>query len=192
MFSKVIDPETYHYYPITVAGCDRQLPICKVNDNLYIAGFVIFGDVEITRACAEALVQKMPPFDIMITAESKGIPLIYEMARIMNNNRYLIARKAPKLYMKDIHSVDVKSITTESRQTLYIDGADREAMKGKHVVIIDDVISTGESLSALEELVKSAGGNITGKMCILAEGDAADRDDLIYLEPLPLFFPKKK
>ena len=191
MFSKIIDPETYHYYPITIAGCNRELPICRVNDGLYIAGFVIFGDVELTRACAEALVAKMPPFDIMITAESKGIPLAYEMARIMNSNRYLIARKAPKLYMRDIHSAQVKSITTEQMQTLYIDGKDKIAMEGKRVVIVDDVISTGESLSAVEELVRSAGGIITGKMCILAEGDAVGRDDIIYLEPLPLFFPQK-
>ncbi len=192
MFSKVINPETDHYYSMQIAGCKRDLPICKVNDSLYIAGFVIFGDVELTRACAEALVEKLPPFDIMITAESKGIPLIYEMARILNAEKYLIARKVPKLYMKDIHSVEVKSITTEARQTLYIDGNDKKYMEGKKVVIVDDVISTGESLAAVEKLVESAGGNIVGKFCILAEGDAADRDDLVYLEPLPLLFPEKK
>ncbi len=191
MFSKTIDPKTYHRYPITVAGVKRELPICKVNDGLYIAGFVIFGDVELTRACAEELVKKLPECDIMITAESKGIPLIYEMARITGAKRYLLARKSPKLYMKDIHSVEVKSITTEKRQMLYIDGEDKEAMNGKRVVIVDDVISTGESLTAVEQLVTSAGGNIVGKMAILAEGDAAERDDIIYLEPLPLFFPEK-
>ncbi len=191
MFSKTIDPKTYHHYPITVAGVKRELPICKVNDGLYIAGFVIFGDVELTRACAEELVKKLPECDIMITAESKGIPLIYEMARITGAKRYLLARKAPKLYMKDIHSVEVKSITTEKRQMLYIDGEDKEAMNGKRVVIVDDVISTGESLTAVEQLVTSAGGKIVGKMAILAEGDAVERDDITYLEPLPLFFPEK-
>lgn len=192
MLSVIIDPETYHYYPITIEGCKRQLPICKVNEGLYIAGFVIFGDVELTRVCAQALVDRMPEFDVLITAESKGIPLAYEMARIMDNMNYLIARKASKLYMKDPHSVEVKSITTEKKQTLYIDSADKESMNGKRVVIVDDVISTGESLNAVEKLVETAGGTVVGKMCILAEGDAVGRKDITYLEPLPLFFPDKK
>ncbi|MBQ7935715.1 MAG: adenine phosphoribosyltransferase [Clostridia bacterium] len=176
------------YYRLKVAGLERDLPICPVNEHLDIAGFVIFGDVELTMACARELVKKMPPHDIMITAESKGIPLIHEMARQNGENKYILARKAPKLYMKDLFTVEVDSITTDHKQTLCIDGDDKEAMKGKRVVIVDDVISTGESLKALETLVTEAGGEIVAKMAILAEGDAIDRDDIIYLEPLPLFF----
>lgn len=192
MITMNINPETYHYYPITIAGVERKLPICKLNDNLYIAGFVIFGDVEITKACAAELVKKLPPFDVMITAESKGIPLAYEMARLLGGMRYLVARKAAKLYMKDPITVEVQSITTANRQTLCINKEDADLMKGKRVVIIDDVISTGESVYAVEKLVAASGGTVVGKMCILAEGEAADRKDITCLEPLPLFFPEKK
>lgn len=177
------------FYDLTVAGCKRALPICKVNDELYIAGFVIFGDVELTVACARELLKKAPEFDLMITAESKGIPLIHEMARQSGRNRYILARKAPKLYMKDPVGVEVKSITTVARQMLYLDRHDLDAMKGKRILIVDDVISTGESLAALETLVAKAGGNIVGKLTILAEGEAKDREDIQYLEYLPLFRP---
>ena len=176
-------------YPMHVAGLNRDLPLCKVNDNLYIGAFVIFGDVELTVACARELLKRAPEYDVLITAESKGIPLGYEMARQAGTNRYLIARKAPKLYMKNVFTVKVNSITTDHEQVLCIDGDDAEYMKGKRVLIVDDVISTGESLRAVEELVKQAGGNIVGKMAILAEGDATERDDIIYLEKLPLFNP---
>lgn len=172
---------------MTIAGLERKLPICALNDKLSIAGFVIFGDVELTVACAKELVKRIPEHDVIITAESKGIPLAYEMARQMNET-YLLARKGLKAYMVDPVKVEVNSITTAKTQTLYIDEKDAEAMRGKRVVIIDDVISTGESLKALESLVESVGGNIVGKMAILAEGDAQDRDDIIYLEKLPLFF----
>lgn len=175
------------YYTMTIAGLERKLPICALNDKLSIAGFVIFGDVELTVACARELVKRIPEHDIIITAESKGIPLAYEMARQMNET-YLLARKGLKAYMVDPVKVEVNSITTAKTQTLYIDEKDAEAMRGKRVVIVDDVISTGESLKALESLVESVGGNIVGKMAILAEGDAQDRDDIIYLEKLPLFF----
>lgn len=175
-------------YKLKVAGLERDLPICPVNEHLDIAAFVIFGDVELTEACARDLIQKMPPHDVMITAESKGIPLIHEMARQTGENRYILARKAPKLYMKDVFTVEVNSITTDHKQILCIDGKDAEAMRGKRVVIVDDVISTGESLRALEQLVTEAGGEIVAKMAILAEGDANDRDDIITLAPLPLFF----
>ena len=175
-------------YKLKVAGIERDLPICPVNEHLDIAAFVIFGDVELTTATAAELIKKIPEHDIMITAESKGIPLIHEMARQMGVNRYVLARKMPKLYMKDVFSVEVNSITTEKRQTLYLDGDDKKALCGKRVVIIDDVISTGESLRALETLVEQAGGQIVAKMAILAEGDAIERDDIITLAPLPLFF----
>lgn len=180
--------EDQKYYHIKVAGVERDLPICPVNEHLDIAAFVIFGDVELTVNSAARLIEKIPEHDVMITAESKGIPLIHEMARQMGVNRYVLARKAPKLYMKDVFTVAVDSITTDHRQTLCIDGDDAEYMKGKRVVIVDDVISTGESLKAMEKLVEKAGGNIVGRMAILAEGDATERDDIIYLEKLPLFF----
>lgn len=180
--------KTYEeFYPIEVAGIKRELPICKVSDDLYIAAFVIFGDVELTVACATELLKIAPEHDIMITAEAKGIPLLYEMARQEGCRKYLIARKAAKLYMKDIVSTEVTSITTAKKQTLFIDSEDAALMNGKKVVIIDDVISTGESLRAVEKLVKQAGGEIVGRMAVLAEGDAKYRDDITYLEQLPLF-----
>ena len=175
------------FYTMNIAGLQRDLEKFPVSDKLDIAAFIIFGDVELTVACASELIKKLPPHDILITAESKGIPLVYEMARQLGSNKYLIARKAAKLYMKEPHSVEVKSITTAKKQTLYIDKEDVELMRGKRVLIIDDVISTGESIKAVETLVKEAGGNIVGKMAILAEGDAIERPDIIALEKLPLF-----
>ena len=175
------------FYKMTVAGIERDLPIFPVDNHVSIAAFIIFGDVELTTACAGELLKVVPEHDIMITAEAKSIPLIHEMARQGGENKYIIARKAMKIYMDNPMSISVKSITTESVQTLYIDSHDVEAMKGKRVLIIDDVISTGASLEAIEQLVKKAGGNIVGKAAILAEGDAANRDDIIFLDKLPLF-----
>lgn len=179
--------EERKYYTMKIAGLTRDLPLCKVDDDLYIAGFIMFGDAEITTAAAEELLKRAPEHDIMITAESKGIPLIHEMARQSGAKNYIVARKGPKVYMQDIHTTYVRSITTANQQMLCIDGADSAAMQGKRVLIVDDVISTGESLRALETLVQEVGGEIVGRMTVLAEGDAADRKDLIYLEKLPLF-----
>ena len=175
------------YYEMTIAGCKRALPLCPISDELNIGAFVIFGDPELTTACAEELLKRAPEHDVMITAESKGSQLICEMARLNGNARYVLARKSPKLYMRNVFVSEVRSITTDHVQTLCLDGADAEYMRGKRVLIVDDVISTGESLRALEELVNKAGGNIAGRMAILAEGDATKRDDIIYLEKLPLF-----
>ena len=177
------------YYHMTVAGLERDLPICPLNENLSIAGFVLFGDQELTVACARELLKRAPEYDYIITAEAKGIPLAHEMARQAGDKKYILARKGPKLYMRDIFSVTVNSITTAKEQKLYLDGADAALMKGKRILVVDDVISTGESLRALEALVEKAGGEICGRMAILAEGDAQDREDLIYLEKLPLFKP---
>ena len=177
------------YYRMKVAGLDRDLPICPVNDKLYIAGFVIFGDPELTVACARELLAKAPEYDYIITAEAKGIPLAHEMARQAGDERYILARKGTKLYMRDILEVSVRSITTNREQHLYLDGEDAARMAGKRILIVDDVISTGESLGALEALVEKAGGIICGRMAILAEGDAQNREGLIYLEKLPLFNP---
>lgn len=175
------------YHTMTIAGLERRLPLCPISDNLQIGAFVIFGDPELTTACASALNARCPEHDVMITAESKGIPLICEMARLQGNQRYVLARKGKKLYMKNVFAVEVNSITTDHKQELFLDGDDAEYMRGKRVVIVDDVISTGESLHALESLVTQAGGTIVGRMTLLAEGEAADRTDLIYLEKLPLF-----
>ena len=175
------------FYTLKVAGLERQLPLCPLNDKLSIGAFIMFGDVELTTACARDLLKIAPEYDVMITSESKGIPLAYEMARQAGDNNYIVARKTQKLYMSNIFSCEVNSITTEKKQTLYLDGKDAECMRDKRVLIVDDVISTGDSLRAIEELVLHAGGNIVGKMAILAEGDAKDREDILYLEPLPLF-----
>ena len=174
-------------YRMNIAGLDRELPLCPISDKLMIGAFVIFGDPELTTACARELLARCPAHDVLITAESKGIPLVCEMARLNGNERYVVARKSAKLYMRDVMKVEVRSITTDHKQTLCIDCGDAEYMMGKRVVIVDDVISTGESLKALETLVERAGGNIVGRMAILAEGDATERDDIIYLEKLPLF-----
>ncbi len=175
------------YYHMNIAGCERDLPLCPLNDELYIGAFVIFGDPELSTAAARALLDRAPEYDYIITAESKGIPLAHEMARLAGNQKYMLARKMPKLYMNGVFQITVKSITTSKEQTLYLDAADAELMKGKKILIVDDVISTGESLRALETLVTEAGGEICGRMAILAEGDARGRTDLIYLNPLPLF-----
>ncbi len=174
-------------YPLQVAGLKRDLPICKVTDDLYIGAFVIFGDVELTVACASALLKIAPEFDYMISPEAKSIPLIHEMARQNGNNKYILARKVPKLYMRDLFKAEVTSITTAKPQVLYLDGGDAKLMEGKRILVVDDVISTGESIRAVEELVKKAGGILAGKIAILAEGDAKDRDDILFLESLPLF-----
>lgn len=175
------------FYSMEIAGCKRDLELFKVNDNLYIAAFIIFGDVEMTKAAARELLKKAPEYDIMVTAESKSIPLIYEMASQAGDSNYVIARKAPKVYMKNIVTTQVNSITTKHTQNLCLGEDDANALKGKRVLIVDDVISTGDSLEAIEHLVKNAGGNIVGKMAVLAEGAAANRDDIIFLEKLPLF-----
>ena len=180
------------YYHMNIAGCDRALPLCPLTDELMIGAFVIFGDPELTVACARDLLKAAPEYDYLITAEAKGIPLIHEMARQHGDSTYMLVRKAPKLYMTGVMEVKVRSITTAAEQKLYIDTADAEKMRGKRVLIVDDVISTGESLRAIETLVGQAGGIICGKMAILAEGDAIDRDDIIYLEKLPLFTPDGK
>ena len=175
-------------FTLNVAGLTRELSICPINDEISIAAFVMFSDVELTEKCTAELLKKVPDFDIVLTAESKGIPLGYEMAK-QSGKQYVVARKSVKLYMTDPISVEVRSITTDFQQTLYLSAEDIVRMKGKRVLIADDVISTGESIAALESLVEAVGGVIVGKFAVLAEGEAADRDDITYLEYLPLFNP---
>ena len=174
-------------YEMDIAGLKRELPICKVTDDLYIGAFVMFGDVELTVHCATELLKRAPEYDYLIAPEAKAIPLLYEMARQSGAEKYFLARKTAKAYMSGVFEVNVKSITTAAVQRLIIDSADAEQIRGKRMLILDDVISTGESLRAMEELVTAAGGIVAGRMAVLAEGDAIKRDDIIVLAPLPLF-----
>ena len=174
-------------YEIDIAGLKRDLPLCKVSDDLYIGAFVIFGDVELTVHCAAELLKRAPEYDYLIAPEAKAIPLLYEMARQSGAEKYFLARKKAKAYMQGVLTVNVKSITTEGVQTLVLDAEDAKQLKDKRVLILDDVISTGESLRAMEELCNQVGANVVGKMAVLAEGDAINRDDIIVLGQLPLF-----
>lgn len=175
------------FYEIKIAGCKRKLPVCQINDKLDIAAFIMFGDVEITIASAKALLKRAPKFDVIVTPEAKSIPLAYEMSR-QSGKKYFVARKATKLYMTSPLGVEVKSITTDHVQHLYLSSEEAEELRGKRILIVDDVISTGESLSAVVSLVEKAGGDIVAKAAVLAEGDASERSDIIFLEPLPLIF----
>lgn len=174
-------------YTLNVAGLTRELPICPLNDKIDIAAFIMFSDVEMTVKAAEELLKKVPEFDVILTAESKGIPLGYEMSR-QSGKKYIVARKSVKLYMTNPVSVEVKSITTAAVQTLYLSEEDAKELEGKSILIADDVISTGESLNALIALVEKVKGNVAAKAAVLAEGDAAKRDDIIFLQELPLIF----
>ena len=175
-------------YKMNIAGLDRELPLCKVSDDLYIGAFIMFGDAEITVACARELLARAPKdYDYLLTAEAKSIPLIHEMARQSGAEKYFIARKGPKVYMPDPISVEDRSITTLGVQQLFLGRDDADLINGKKILIVDDVISTGESLRAMEELVEKAGGTVAGRMAVLAEGDAKNRDDIKFLAPLPTF-----
>lgn len=175
------------YYDLKIAGLDRRLEKFPVSDKLDIAAFIIFGDVELTVKASEELLKKLPCFDVIITPEAKSIPIAYEMSR-QSGKPYVIARKGVKVYMRNPIEVNVTSITTQNEQKLFLGETEVNQIKGKRVLIVDDVISTGESLSAVRELVKQAGGTEAASCAFLAEGDAADRDDIIFLEKLPLFF----
>lgn len=174
-------------YEMDIAGMKRELPLCPISPDIYIGAFVMFGDVELTVHCAAELLKRAPEYDYLIAPEAKSIPLLYEMARQSGAENYFLARKERKAYMTGVFEVEVQSITTAGVQKLVLDTADAAMLEGKRVLILDDVISTGESLHAMEELVRRAGGVIVGKMAVLAEGDAQNRTDITYLAPLPLF-----
>lgn len=176
-----------NFYEINIAGCKRKLKRFAVNENLDIAAFILFGDVEVTVAAAKELLEKVGDFDVIATPEAKSIPLAYEMSR-QCKKPYVVARKGVKVYMGDPVSVTVRSITTAHDQKLYFGVDEIEMLKGKKVLVVDDVISTGESLASLKELVEKAGGTVADCCAVLAEGDAKDRKDIVFLEPLPLFF----
>ncbi|MGN0547409.1 MAG: phosphoribosyltransferase family protein [Acutalibacteraceae bacterium] len=173
------------YYRVNIAGLERDLLRCPLNDKLDIAAFILFGDVEVTVHSATELLKRLPEFDYIVTPEAKSIPLAYEMSR-QSGKKYFVARKKAKLYMKDPVTVNVRSITTDAVQTLIMDGVEGEQIRGKKVVILDDVISTGESLRAVEELCAAFDANVVAKAAVLAEGDAAKRDDIVFLGEIPL------
>lgn len=174
-------------FTLSIANLKRECPIFKLNDELSIASFVILGDTELVLACAPLLINKLPEVDVLVCAEAKGIPLVFECARLLKHDRYVVARKSVKPYMGEALLDEVNSITTTHKQVLALDENDLKYIKGKRIALIDDVISTGESLNALERLVTKAQGMIVAKAAILAEGEAANRSDIIYLEKLPLF-----
>ena len=174
-------------YTLHVAGLTRELPIIKLSYDLSIASFVILGDTEIVKKTAPMIAKKLPEVDFVVTAEAKGIPLAYEISKILNLNEYIVARKSIKAYMEEPIEVEINSITTTNSQKLYLNNQDANKIKGKRVALIDDVISTGQSLKALERLVEKAGANVVAKAAILAEGDAKNRKDIIFLEALPTF-----
>ena len=176
-------------YKVEIAGLIRELVVCEVSETTSIAALILFGDVELTEKAAEMLLKVAPEHDIIIAPEAKGIPLAYEMARQQRNISYIVARKGIKLYMKEVFAVEVQSITTRDQQSLYIDAKEAKRMENRRVLIVDDVISTGESVRAVEALVNKAGGTVVGRMAILAEGEAKDRGDIIYLERIPLLNP---
>ncbi len=175
------------YYEIKIAGLNRRLPLCEVSEHLDIAAFILFGDVEVTVAAAAELLKKVGEFDIILTPEAKSIPLAYEMARQSGKN-YIVARKDLKVYMKDPVSVNHTSITTQHEQHLYLGKDEAELLKDKKILVVDDVVSTGESLDAVKELVDLIGGTVVNSCAVLAEGDATKREDFVYLEKIPLFF----
>lgn len=175
------------YYELHIAGLTRKLQKFPVSDSLDIAAFILFGDVELTEHCASELLKKAPEFDYIVTPEAKSIPLAYEMSRL-SGKKYIVARKGVKVYMDNPVKVTETSITTQKEQTLYLGHEDGDLLDGKRVLIVDDVISTGESLKAVQKLVKEFNGNIVASCAPLAEGDSADRDDIVFLEKLPLFF----
>lgn len=175
------------YYPVTVAGIKRELPVIALNDSLAVASFVILGDCELVCEAAKELSKRLPEADWIVTAEAKGIPLAHELSRLLGMPRYIVARKSIKPYMSEPLTITVNSITTQKEQTLCLNGVDAEAISGKRVLLVDDVISTGESVEAIQSLVEKAGGKVVGRAAILTEGDPESHRNVISLGNLPLF-----
>lgn len=175
------------YYTLKIGGIERKLQKFPVSDKMDIAAFILFGDVELTEVCARELLKKVPEFDYIVTPEAKSIPLAYEMSK-MSGKKYIVVRKGVKVYMDRPEKVVDISLTTQKEQALYLGHEDGNLLDGKRVLIVDDVVSTGGSLKAVKELLSKFNANVVASAFPLAEGDAADRDDIIYLEKLPLFF----
>lgn len=174
-------------YKLNLLSLERNLPIIKIKKDLAIASFVILGDTELIQIAAKELIKKLDNVDVIVTAEAKGIPLAYEISKLLGMKEFIVARKSIKTYMNNPLIEDVQSITTKEKQFLCLDEVEAKKIKGKNIALIDDVISTGESLKTLESLVEKAGGNIKKRVAILAEGDASNREDIIFIQRLPLF-----
>ncbi len=176
-----------NYFEVDLKGYKAELPILPLPSGVNIAFFNLHGNAEMTEHCGKELAKMMDGVDVLITAESKGLQLTHVMARELGHHYYAVARKSKKLYMQDGIETEIKSsITTGQVQKLYLSRFDVDLLKGKRVGIVDDVVSTGNSLEGLEQLVRLAGGTIVKKAFVLAEGDAAKRDDIIYLGTIPL------
>ena len=175
-------------YTVDICGRREELPVLRLPSGARIAFFNLHGNVRLTEHCAEKLAEILDgkSFDVLITAESKGLQLTHCLARILGCDFYAVARKSKKLYMQNGISATARSITTDGEQTLYLSAHDAALLKGKRVAVVDDVISTGGSLSALCALVSAAGGTVVQKACVLAEGGAADRDDIVLLATIPI------
>lgn len=175
-------------YAVEIAGLKRALPLFEIKPGLKIAILNILGDTELVQACAKELAKKLKDieFDVLVTAEAKSIPLAYALSAEMKKP-YVVLRKAFKLYMGDALKAETLSITTGQPQTLILDGKDRELMRGRKVVIVDDVISTGSTLQGMRMILTKAGSTVVAEAAIFTEGDRAQWMHIISLGHLPLF-----
>ncbi|MBQ9728652.1 MAG: adenine phosphoribosyltransferase [Clostridia bacterium] len=176
------------FHTVDIKGFEAQLPILPLPSGISIAFFNLHGDSALTEHCGKMLAKELTDCDVLITAESKGLQLTHCVARELGHRYYAVARKSKKLYMQDGIEITIESsITTGTEQKMYLSKHDVDLLKGKKVGIVDDVVSTGASLSGLELLVEKAGGILHKKAFVLAEEDAADRKDIVYLASIPLF-----
>lgn len=174
-------------YALTLCGLKRELPVRQVGPDLWIPSFVMLGDVQLINVCAGALAGKLAAvdFDLLVGPEAKVVPLLQSIATLLGHSRYVVCRKTVKAYMKDPVVVEAQSITTHGKQTLVLDGVDAARVRGKKVVVVDDVVSTGGSLEAVEELLAKAGAQVVARAAVLKESDAY-KGDLIYLQEHPI------
>jgi adenine phosphoribosyltransferase len=179
---------SHEYYPVEVAGVKRDLRLFQIKPGLRIAILNILGDTELVQVSAKALAEKLKDtqYDVLVTAEAKSIPLAYALS-VETKKPYVVLRKAYKPYMGEALKAETLSITTGQPQTLLLDEKDVEMMKGKKVVIVDDVISTGSTLQGMREILKKAGSSVVAEAAIFTEGDNAQWSNIIALGHLPLF-----
>jgi adenine phosphoribosyltransferase len=181
-------------YEIELLGIRRRLPVVPISDKLWIAAFVLWGDVELTNACARAIAARIQPlaFDYIVSIEAKALPLVHMVATYLSDpvaglyRPYVVLRKSVKSYMARPLTVQVKSITTSSTQTLVLDGPDADRLRGSRVVVVDDVVSTGGSLRACDELLRQVGAQVIARAAVLLEEGGYEDRDLITLGTLPI------